>query len=137
MTRKTAMTAKAKSATGATSQTAKTTKATAPKEKAKKPPKDSVNSPDKKPSADKNADTKFPGFQKRNVAGENVSVKKIGEFGMIVIHYPTTKISDILLSAWNDRGETVFYKKAVKAARIVGVQEQIAEAEKLLQTAAK
>jgi hypothetical protein len=31
----------------------------------------------------------------------------------------------------------VFYKKAVKAARIVGVQEQIAEAEKLLQTAAK
>ena len=36
-----------------------------------------------------------------------------------------------------DRGETVFYKKAVKAARIAGVQEQIAEAEKLLQTAAK
>lgn len=139
MTRKTAMTAKAKSATDATSQTAKTTKATAPKEKAKKPipPKDSVNSPDKKQSTDKNADTKFPGFQKRNVAGENVSVKKIGEFGMIVIHYPTTKISDILLSAWNDRGETVFYKKAVKAARIAGVQEQIAEAEKLLQTAAK
>ena len=133
MTRKTAMTAKAKSTTGATSQTAKTTKATAPKEKAK----NSVNSPDKKPSADKNADTKFPGFQKRNIAGENVSVKKIGEFGMIVIHYPTTKISDILLSAWNDRGETVFYKKAVKAARIAGVQEQIAEAEKLLQTAAK
>lgn len=122
-----------------TRKTAKTAKATAPKEKAKKPipPKDSVNSPDKKPSADKNADTKFPGFQKRNVAGENVSVKKIGEFGMIVIHYPTTKISDILLSAWNDRGETVFYKKAVKAARIAGVQEQIAEAEKLLQTAAK
>ena len=139
MTRKTAMTAKAKSATGATSQTAKTTKATAPKEKAKKPipPKNSVNSPDKKSSADKNADTKFPGFQKRNVAGENVSVKKIGEFGMIVIHYPTTIISDILLSAWNDRGETVFYKKAVKAARIAGVQEQIAEAEKLLHTAAK
>ena len=135
MTRKTAMTAKAKSTTGATSQTATTTK----KKKKKKPipPKDSVNSPDKKPSADKNADTKFPGFQKRNVAGENVSVKKIGEFGMIVIHYPTTKISDILLSAWNDRGETVFYKKAVKAARIAGVQEQIAEAEKLLQTAAK
>lgn len=64
-------------------------------------------------------------------------MKKIGEFGMIVIHYPTTKISDILLSAWNDRGETVFYKKAVKAARIAGVQGQIAEAEKLLQTAAK
>ena len=72
MTRKTAMTAKAKSTTGATSQTAKITKATAPKEKAKKPipPKNSVNSPNKKPSADKNADTKFPGFQKRNVAGE-------------------------------------------------------------------
>ena len=86
MTRKTAMTAKAKSTTGATSQTAKTTKATAPKEKAKKPipPKNSVNSPDKKPSADKNADTKFPGFQKRNIAGENVSVKKIGEFGFTI-----------------------------------------------------
>lgn len=139
MTRKTTTAAKTKMATGAASQTAKTTKATAPKGKTKKPipPKDSVSSQEKKLSADKNADTKFPGFQKRNVAGENVSVKKIGEFGMIVIHYPTTRISDILLSAWNDRGETVFYKKAVKAAHIAGVQEQIAEVEKLLQTAAK
>lgn len=118
MTRKTAMTAKAKSTTGATSQTAKTAKATAPKEKAKKPipPKNSVNSPDKKPSADKNADTKFPGFQKRNVAGENVSVKKIGEFGMIVIHYPTTKISDILLSAWNDRGRDCVLQEGSKSS---------------------
>lgn len=145
MARKTttqAKTAKEKKTADTTSKSSRTAKNTdTPKEKPQKQrttvQKDSTRIQEKKPLPDKNADVKFPDFQKRNVAGENVSVKKIGEFGMLVIHYPTSKISDILLSAWNEKGETVFYRKALKATRVTAVQEQIAAAEKLLQTAAK
>ncbi len=137
-----AKTVKEKKTTDTTPKSLRATKNTdtlkgKPKKQITAAQKDSHRVQEKKMPPNKNADTKFPDFQKRNVARENVSVKKIGEFGMLVIHYPTSKISDILLSAWNEKGETVFYRKALKATRITAVQEQIAAAEKLLQTAAK
>lgn len=82
----------------------------------------------------KNEDERFPGFEKRVVSGEKVSVKKIGENGMMVLHFPSASIKDILLSCWYVDGGACCYRVPLNQARVSGILNILPEWESKVRT---
>ena len=72
---------------------------------------------------------KFPEYIRRDVAGEKVAVKKFEPYGMAVIHGPDGKLSNIFLSAWDKDGNLLQYRQPAGAARVQGVEAELAKIE--------
>lgn len=72
---------------------------------------------------------KFPEYIRRDVAGEKVAVKKFEPYGMAVIHGPDGRLSNILLSAWDKDGNLLQYRQPAGAARVQGVEAELAKIE--------